>query len=70
MAKTHTIEIILSDLNVIGELSFNGGGEPSISIPGIDTTLSQYKAIYDLCMCAAKLSKHYGPMTKLEINKK
>jgi len=68
---THTFEVMIADLNLIGEVGLNDSGMPEICTDeAINMSLSAYKTIGDFLSKCAGLSKKYGEITKIEIKKK
>jgi hypothetical protein len=68
---THTFEIVVDDLNLMGEINLDSPGTPEISTnSAINMPLPSLKAIGSFLTKCAELYRDYGNITKLEIKKK
>ncbi len=71
MAFTHTFQIKINGIDIEGELSFNGGVAPRVSIDSsIDLKLTEYKAIGGFLDRLHNLHDVYGVIDTIEILKK
>lgn len=71
MSYTHTVEIIVNGINIVGELSFDGGTPPKLSTESdLDIKLDDLKAVHTLLDSIVTLYEGCGVIEKIEVVKK